>query len=85
MIGRHITGVGLGATSLTGYVAGAEYPLVPEPAIKTTWSFFSILGAVLRSFYAKLLFNLLPGYIGAAISGYYHLFHMVPFLILLRG
>ena len=63
IIARHITGIGVGCTSLSSYILGTEYcPRSKATFVKTGWSLFSIVGYINMAFIAKLLFDHLPGY-----------------------
>ena len=63
MFARHLTGAGLGGSSLTAYLIGTEYsPRSQATAIKAAWSLFSVCGYIWQSFFAKFLFYSLPGY-----------------------
>ena len=73
LLSRHITGVGLGGSSLTGYLIGTEYsPRSRATMVKVGWSLFSVVGYIWQSFFAKFLFYSLPGY-------NWRLFHLVMF------
>ena len=63
LVARHLTGFGIGAESLTAFVLAVEYaPRSRATIVKTYFHFFSMFGYVAQAFFAKALFNYLPGY-----------------------
>jgi MFS family permease len=63
MFSRHLTGAGLGGSSLTAYLIGTEYaPRSRVTRVKAAWALFSVCGYIWQSFFNKYLFYSLPGY-----------------------
>eukprot|EP01051_Picozoa_sp_SAG22_P010599 SAG22_NODE_961_length_6285_cov_20.669091_3_plen_666_part_00 len=63
LVARHFVGIGVGCASLTSFVVGTEFaPRSSATALKAGWSYWSGIGGILQSLFAKLLFEHLPGY-----------------------
>ena len=52
---RHFVGIGVGCTSLTSFVVGTEFaPRSSATALKAGWSYWSGIGGILQSLFAKV-------------------------------